>query len=187
MLAGPSSKDAHVCTLDWYNIQDWRCDTMNWQLVGRALRLGFLLRVPLLTLGLLATIGPIARHSALLDNLFDQGRHPLDLAMVSFAAFLLACTAIATLNLTLHYGSDRLDEYRTIPMSPRRPLLTFVLGSAAAVIFVASVVLRTEYGANSRLVPVLWTVVGAVCAFGLVIVSKVVQLALTDSATTPHP
>src|SRR5207253_7707214 len=32
-----------------------------------------------------------------------------------------------------------------------------------------------------------WTTVGAVCAFVLVIVAKVVQLALTDPATTPHP
>ena len=157
---------------------------MNWQLVGRTLRLIFLLRVPLLTLFLLGSLGPISRDNSLLDNLFDQGSHPLDVAMVSFAAFLLSFTAIATLNLTLHYGSDRLDEHRTFPMSQRRPLLTFILGTAAAVIFVATVVLRTEY---SRAITVTWTIVGALCAFALVIVAKAAQLALTDPVTTPHP
>jgi Patatin-like phospholipase len=157
---------------------------VNWALLGRALRLGFLLRVPLLTLVLLAGFGPLSQDNSLLENLFDQGNHPLNVAMVSFAAFLLAFTAIATLNLILHYGSDRLDDQRTVQMSQRRPLLTFALGTATAVIFVASVVMRTE---TSALVTIWWTVVGAVCAFLLVIVAKVTQLALTDPATTPHP
>ena len=74
---------------------------MKWNLLGRALRLGFLLRIPLIALALLASLGPIAAGSSLLDNLLDLGTRPLDAFIVSFSAFLLAFTAIATLNLTL--------------------------------------------------------------------------------------
>jgi hypothetical protein len=157
---------------------------VSWQLVGRTLRLAFLLRVPLLTLALLAVFGPISRSSPLLENLFDQGRNPLDAGMVSFAAFMLAFTAIATLNLTLHYGSERLDEHRTVRMSSRRPLLTFVLGSAAAAIFVLSVVVRTEANPFTTL---LATAIGALAAMALVVIAKIIQLALTDPIGTPHP
>jgi len=157
---------------------------MSWPMVARAVRLAFLLRVPLLTLGLLAVFGPIARSNDLLDNLFDVGRRPHDAGVIAFTTFLLAFTAIATLNLTLHYASDRLDEHNAPRLSPRRPLLTFILGTFAASVMAGCVVYRTEY---FRPTTALWSLLGAVAAFTLVVVAKIVQLALTDPATTPHP
>src|SRR6267154_1588268 len=105
---------------------------MKWKLLGRALRIGFLLRIPLTTMALLAALGPIAANSSLLDNLLDLGARPLDAFIVSFSAFLLAFTAISTVNLILYYGSDRLDEYRTVQMCPKHPLITFLAGTLAA-------------------------------------------------------
>jgi predicted acylesterase/phospholipase RssA len=157
---------------------------MSWVMVGRALRLAFLLRIPLLTLALLAAFGPVSLGHPLLDNVLDQGHHVLNVALVSFAAFLLAFTAIATLNLTLYYGSDRLDEHGTVPLEQKRPMLTFVLGTGVAAVFVGTVVYRTEHWWPITL---WWSLVGAAVAFALVIIAKVVQLALTDPVTTPHP
>src|SRR5215471_6546 len=101
---------------------------MRTDLLGRAFRLGFLLRIPLIFLILLAALGPMAAHSSLLENLLDLGDWPLDAFIVSFSAFLLAFTCIACVNLILYYGSDRLDECRTVDMCPRHPLATFVFG-----------------------------------------------------------
>lgn len=160
---------------------------MNWLLLGRALRLAFLLRVPLFMLLLLAALGPLAKWSSasdLLDNLLDQGTHPWDIFTVSFSAFLLAFTGIATLNLTLYYGTDRLDERGTFPMCQRRPLLTFILGTATAAVLMGFVVARTE---GDTWLGALTSGLGAVCAMGLVLASKFIQLALTDPNTTPHP
>ena len=84
---------------------------MNWFLIGKAIRLGFLLRVPALTLLLLAAIGPIAQMTSarsLLGNLFDQrndaGAVWLNTFLVAFAAFLLAFAAITAINLVMYYG-----------------------------------------------------------------------------------
>src|SRR5262249_10120797 len=78
----------------------------------------------------------------------------------------------------------RFDEHGTVLMSVRRPLLTFILGCASAVILVTHVIIRTE---SSLLGNIWWSAVGAVCAFVLVIITKIVQLALTDPDTTPTP
>lgn len=76
---------------------------MNWSLVGRSFRLGFFLRVPLLTLLVLAAFGPVSQLTSanpLLSNLFDgqndAGVVGYNVLAISFAAFLLAFTAITT-------------------------------------------------------------------------------------------
>ena len=157
---------------------------MRSDLLGRAFRLGFLLRIPLASLALLAAIGPAASGSALLENLLDLGNHPVDAAIVSFSAFLLAFTAISCLNLILYYGSDRLDECRTVEMCPRYPMTTFLAGTLAATIFMIFVIRRTE---GDLYLTTLASVAGAIGAVLMVIAAKFGQLWLTDPLTTPHP
>jgi hypothetical protein len=157
---------------------------MTWRLIGRTLRLAFFLRVPLFTLFLLAAIGPASLKSSLLGNLLDQGTSEWYLFTVSFSAFLLAFTAITTLNLTLYYGDDRFDEGAQLNLSQKRPLLTFLLGCFAAAVLDVCVYRRTipRQAAN-----IWYLLAGLVAAFALVIVSKIVQLALTDPRSTLHP
>jgi hypothetical protein len=157
---------------------------MTWRLIGRTLRLAFFLRVPLFTLFLLVAIGPISLTSSLLGNLLDQGTCEWYLFTVSFSAFLLGFTAITAINLTLYYGDDRFDDCAPLNLSPKRPLLTFFLGSLAAVVLDVCVYFRTipRQPANA-----LYLLAGLVAAFALVIVSKIVQLALTDPRSTLHP
>jgi Patatin-like phospholipase len=162
---------------------------MTWALLGRLLRLTFLLRVPLLTLGMLAALGPLAFRSSLLGNLLDQGNNNPGLSAwylfsVSFSAFILAFTAVTNINITLHYGADRLDEGRALGLSQKRPLLTFALGCAAALTLVVCVYKRTTPPDPWNAV---FLVLGFIAAFALVILAKVVQLALTDPTTTRHP
>ena len=157
---------------------------MTWRLIGRTLRLAFLLRVPLLTLALLAAIGPVSLKSSLLGNLLDQGASEWYLFTVSFSAFLLAFTAITTLNLTLYYGDDRFDDCAPLNLSQKRPLLTFFLGCFAAAILDVCVYFRTI---PSNLANIWYLLAGLVAAFALVVVSKIVQLALTDPRSTGHP
>ena len=116
---------------------------MTWRLIGRTLRLAFFLRVPLFTLALLAVLGPVSLTNSLLGNLLDQGMREWYLFTVSFSAFLLAFTAITTINLTLYYGDDRFDDCSQLNLSPKRPLLTFFLGCLAAAVLDVCVYLRT--------------------------------------------
>ena len=176
---------------------------MTWLLVGRCLRLGFFLRVPLLTLLLLAALGPISQFtsaSSLLANLFDQqndaGAIWGGVFAVSFAAFLLAFTAVTAINLTLHYGSLRFsDSPDAAPAGGRfskhffveqkRPGLTFSLGTLAACVLITTVVGCT--GLDH-----FWTSVSAgiaafALAIGLTLLAKIVQLAMTDPNVTEHP
>jgi Patatin-like phospholipase len=157
---------------------------LSWRLIGRTLRLVFFLRVPLLTLLVLSALGPVAYSSSFLSNLLDQGTNGWYLFTVSFAAFLLAFTALATLNLVLHYGNNRFDEGTVLDLSQRRPLLTFVCGCAAATTLDVFVYLRTvpRVPANAAIL-----FLGSLAALALVIIAKVAQLALTDPASTPHP
>jgi hypothetical protein len=167
---------------------------MTWRLIGRTLRLAFFLRVPLLTLALLAAIGPLALKSSMLGNLLDQSMMRGDrpdqatsawyLFTVSFSAFLLAFTAITTLNLTLHYGRERFDEGAQLGLSQKHPLLTFVLGCLPAVILDVCVYFRTVL---PHLTNALYLLAGLVAASALVVISKIVQLALTDPRSTSHP
>src|SRR5882672_10936975 len=150
---------------------------MRWNLLGRALRLGFLLRIPLTTMLLLFILGPLAASNSLIDNLLDLGPRPLDAFIVSFSAFLLAFTAIATLNLILYYGSDRLDECRTVEMCPRHPLFTFIAGTLAATVFMCFVTRRTEHDWR---ITAAFAMAGVIAAFALVVIAKLVQLWLTD-------
>jgi hypothetical protein len=101
---------------------------MNWGLIGRGLRLTYVLRVPLLTLLLLAAFGPISLASNLLGNLLDQAGDGLYLFAVSFAAFLLAFTAVTTLNLILHYGKLRFESKFAQGLGQKHPLLVFFSG-----------------------------------------------------------
>lgn len=90
---------------------------MNLSSTGRILRLGFFLRIPVLTLLLLGSLGPLSQLSAarsLLSNLFDAqndaGRVWGNAFAISSASFLLAFTAVTTFNLTLCYGGLRFGE-----------------------------------------------------------------------------
>jgi hypothetical protein len=157
---------------------------MNWGLIGRGLRLTYVLRVPLLTLLLLAAFGPISLASNLLGNLLDQAGDGLYLFAVSFAAFLLAFTAVTTLNLILHYGKLRFESKFAQGLGQKHPLLVFFSGCIAATILDVCVYVRTIPAAPANAAPLL---LGAVAALALVFAAKVIQLALTDPATTPHP
>ena len=162
---------------------------MQWRLIGRALRLAFLLRVPLLTLSLLAVLGPVAMQSSLLSNLFDQGNlNPVlrywYLFLVSFAGFMLAFTAVTNINMTLHYGNDRFEDGPSLGLAQKRPLLTFLLGCVAAMSLLVCVYIATK---PVRAVNWIFLFLGFIAAFASVILAKVIQLALTDPKTTPHP
>jgi predicted acylesterase/phospholipase RssA len=181
---------------------------MNWTQIGRLLRTLFLLRVPLITLALLAGAGPLALTSekTLLGNLFDvrvvllspsgpvgveQGRSAWYLFSVSFAAFLVALTAVAVINLVIHYGRDRFAD-PALDLNQKRPLLTFLSGLAASLppVFCTAWHSRGGDEMNSQIhglylwwMPLLALVSALVLVFG----AKVVQLLLTDPRTTPHP
>src|SRR5437868_4573128 len=144
---------------------------MTWPLIGRTLRLTFLLRIPIFTLFLLAALGPFALKSSLLGNLLDQGQGPTEwyLFTVSFAAFMLAFTAVTTINITLHYGNDRFDEGPSLGLSQKRPLLTFSLGCIAALILVVCVYFRTI---PNDLVNAWFLLLGFIAAFIVVIIAK---------------
>jgi hypothetical protein len=159
---------------------------MTWPLIGRTLRLAFLLRVPIFTLTVLAALGPLALNSSLLGNLLDQGQGRTEwyLFTVSFAAFMLAFTAVTNINITLHYGADRFEEGADLGLSQKRPLLTFILGCTTSLILVVCVYLRTI---PNDLVNAWFLLLGFIAAFVVVILSKVVQLFLTDPNTTRHP
>ena len=157
---------------------------MRSDLLGRAFRLGFLLRIPLASLLILAGLGPVASRSTLLDNLLDLGSRPIDALPVSFAAFLLAFTAVTCINLTLYYGSERLDEHRTVEMCPRHQMVTFITGVLAASLFMFFVIRRSECDWR---ITTLYALAGAMLAMLMVIVAKLAQLWLTDPKTTPHP
>src|SRR5579871_1626856 len=105
---------------------------MSWALWGRGLRLAFLLRVPICTLILLGALGPAVLSSSMFGNLLDQEGREWYLFTVSFSGFLLAFTAVTTLNLTLIYGNDRFDEGAKLGLAQKRPLLTFLWGCLAA-------------------------------------------------------
>jgi len=157
---------------------------MNWGAIGKGLRLAYLLRVPLFFLLLLAAFGPFSLWSNLLANLLDQAGDGWYLFLVSFTAFLLAFTAVTTLNLILYYGNLRFEGKLALELSQKRPLLTFLSGCVAAAVLDTCVYLRSipESGWNS--VPLA---LGAITAFVCVFAAKVVQLALTDPKSTPHP
>ena len=104
--------------------------------------------------------------------------------MVSFSAFLLAFTAVTTLNLILHYGHLRFEGTVEKEMNQKRPLLVFFAGMASAIVLDVEVYGRTIPKQWVNLIPLT---LGALGAFALVFLSKVVQLALTDPKTTPHP
>ena len=157
---------------------------MSWRLIGRGLRLTYLLRVPLLTLLVLAALGPISLSSNLLGNLLDQGTRGWYLFTISFAAFLLGFTAVTTLNLILHYGSRRFEGAFESELAQRRPLLVFFSGLTAALILTACVYERTIPKRMANIGPLA---LGALAALGVTFLAKVIQLALTDPKSTPHP
>jgi predicted acylesterase/phospholipase RssA len=179
---------------------------VNWKQIGRLLRTLFLLRVPLFTLVLLAAITPIGLWVAktLLGNLFDErilqinadgklstsvGWTAWNLFIISFAAFLAAFTAVAVINLILHYGRDRFDN-PALSLGQKRPLVTFFSGIAAALPLVIGTAVHsrgdsqhTNDGSIFWLMPVL----GFLGALVLVFFAKIVQLVFTSPKTTKHP
>jgi predicted acylesterase/phospholipase RssA len=181
---------------------------MNWIQIGRLLRTSFLLRVPLITLALLAAAGPFALTfgKSLLGNLFDvrvvqlsssgplrveQGRSAWYLFSVSLGAFLVALTAVTVINLVIHYGRDRFAD-PALDLNQKRPLLTFLCGLTASLppVFCTAWHSRGGAGSNSQIDALyLWSipVLAFISALVLAFVAKVVQLLLTDPKTTPHP
>jgi hypothetical protein len=173
---------------------------MSWNQVGRITRTAFFLRVPLTTILLLAALGPFALipGETMLGNLFDlrvallNPLHPpivdavrtaWHLFTVSFTAFMLAWTAVAVINLVVHYGHDRFDDPE-LELDQKRPWQTFFLGLLAAMVLVSCVIFQTRIDCLLRYgIPFL----GLVCSLGLVVLAKIVQLAFTDPTTTRHP
>jgi predicted acylesterase/phospholipase RssA len=177
---------------------------MNWKQIGRFLRTVVLLRVPLAALLLLATVGPVAlfRLEKLLGNLFDVRVPPFNpmpegpaidvfrtashLFLVSFAAFMLAWTAVAVINLVVIYGGARFED-RALSLQQKRPLLTFLCGLGAASVLVVCAVMQTRFEGGYWALRYLTPVLGLVSSLIVVVLAKVVQLALTDPVNTPHP
>ena len=173
--------------------------SMSWLLFGRGVRLAFFVRVPLLTLLLLAVFGPVSQFTgahALLGNLFDQqndaGAVWLNVFAVSFASFLLAFTAVCTLNLTLHYGSLRFtDEHPAARFShhfevqQKHPSLTFTVGLLAACSLIVTVIWCT--GGSYWIESVTAALAAFLVASAFTVFAKLAQLALTDPAVTPYP
>lgn len=181
---------------------------MTWTQIGRLLRTVFLLRVPLITLTLLAVAGPFAlKYSeTLLGNLFDvraigpgpsgglsvsNPRSAWNLFIISLAAFLLAIAAVTVVNLVIHYGRDRFDD-PALDLDQKRPLLTFFCGIASALPLVFCTVWHSHgsHAPGSDILPaILWSmpVLGLAAALGLAFIAKVVQLVLTNPKTTRHP
>ena len=176
---------------------------MNWNQIGRLSRVIFFLRVPLITLFLLAGLGPFALAPAeqLLGNLFDlrvaDPAHldPLGtptiavawtawhLFTVAFAAFMLAWTGVAVINLVLHYGRDRFDD-PVLDLDQKRPVATFLLGLVCALVLVSCAIRQTQIASLLRYgMPLL----GLLCSLAVVVLAKVIQLTFTDPRTTPHP
>jgi hypothetical protein len=180
---------------------------VNWTQIGRLLRTLFLLRVPLVTLVLLAAIAPVSLSVSkpLLGNLFDERVLNLELEKppslstgwtawyllsVSFAAFLAAFTAVAVINLILHYGRDRFDD-PSLDLEQKRPLLIFLCGITSALPLVICTIFDSQGGAKNSSPPgwVLWLMptAGFLSALTLVFVAKMVQLLFTNPKTTRHP
>lgn len=180
---------------------------MNWKQIGRFLRTLFLLRVAMITLVLIAALGPVSLFLAdsLLGNLFDLRFVRLDapgptvqgaqtswyLFIVSFTAFLAALAAVTVINLVIHYGRDRFDD-PALDLDQKRPLLTFFSGIACAL----SLVVSAAWHSRGSSMPgseipsvILWgmPLLGLICAMGLVLIAKVVQLVFTNPKTTHHP
>jgi len=176
---------------------------MSWKQIGRLLRTMFLLRVPLIALFVLAGLGPFALRQGeqLLGNLFDLrvadpkhldafgnpaaivGRSAWYLFAVSFAAFMLAWTAVSVINLVVHYGRVRFAD-PDLDLDQKRPGATFLLGFSCALVLVICATLQTPIDCLLRYaMPLL----GLLCSLGVVVMAKVIQLALTDPQTTPHP
>jgi hypothetical protein len=176
---------------------------MSWRQIGRILRVTFLLRVPLITLAILAGLGPLALRQGeeLLGNLFDlrvvnprlldsqgnpeviAGLSAWYLFTVSFAAFMLAWTAVSVINLVVHYGRLRYAD-PNLDLDQKRPGATFLLGFSCALVLVICTVLQTPIDRLPRYgMPLL----GLLSSLAVVVMAKVVQLALTDPRTTPHP
>jgi hypothetical protein len=159
---------------------------MTWEQIGRLLRVAFLLRIPLFILIILAAFGPISLTllDELLGNLLDLGSNPWYVFLVSFASFLLAFAAVSVINLVFSYGEDRLGD-PNLKLLQRHPVMTFFFGSSPAVILLVCVWIRTgEMGALAKLI---FSLLGLGAALGVVILSKGVQLALTDPSATPYP
>ncbi len=133
---------------------------MSWNQIGRLCRTAFLLRVPLITLLLLAGLGPLALYPGeqMLGNLFDLRVAHLDpshapgvkagwtawhLFTVAFTAFTLAWTAVAVINLVLHYGRDRFED-RALDLDQKRPWLTFFFGLISGLVLVICAILQTR-------------------------------------------
>ena len=176
---------------------------MSWKQIGRLLRTIFLLRVPLIALFVLAGLGPFALRQGeqLLGNLFDlrvvdpklldpSGNPTLRIDLsawylfaVAFAAFMLAWTAVSVINLVVHYGRVRFAD-PDLDLDQKRPGATFLLGFCCALVLVFCTVLQTPIACLLRYgMPLL----GLLCSLAVVVLAKVIQLALTDPQTTPHP
>jgi len=182
---------------------------VSWKQIGRFLRTLFLLRVPLLTLLLLAAVAPTGLFAAkaLLGNLFDERVFHINpagslslstgwtewyLFSVAFTAFLAAFTAVAVINLILHYGQVRFED-PALSLEQKRPLVTFFLGIAAALPLVIGTALHSRGNSQdpasgpNPLVLWLMPVLGFLCALTLVFLAKIVQLIFTNPKTTRHP
>ncbi len=157
---------------------------MNWYLIGRGLRLAYLLRIPLIAMFILAVLGPVSYSNVLLGNLLDQGYSHWNLFTVSFSAFLFGFTAVAAMNLILYYGNERFEGSVQLNLAQRHPGLVFLSGVLAALALVVCVYLRTNPNNPANAIPLL---LGAIAALALVFAAKVVQLWFTDPDTTPHP
>ena len=166
---------------------------MTWSGIGRAARVGYVLRFPLLTLLVLVGCGPVACRTSLspfLGALFDLDGNWPALLSVDFVAVLVAMAAVTSINLFLWHGTERLGDPAIVLHPHRRARLILILGMSCALppICFASFYTKLDHSAA---VSVLLKIVLAAAGYGLgaslAFTAHYAQLLLTDPAVTGPP
>lgn len=147
----------------------------------------WLVRVPVLSLFLLAIFGFAAAGSArsMLEGLFDLEGDPLGLFTVNMMAFLVAAACIDSINMVLYLGAMRFEIASLRQPSPRLQLFVFL----AAMVFPLLLISRagTLTPDFDNLTKIGLAVAGFTAAMLLVFVAKVIQMYLTDKDVTIPP
>jgi hypothetical protein len=167
---------------------------MTWSDVGRAARVGYVLRFPLLTLLILVGCGPVAcltSAAPMLGALFDLDGSWLALLSVDFVAVLVAMAAVTAVNLVLWHGTERLDDPAIVLHAHRHAGVVLFTGMACALVPISFASTNTTL-AGSTAAGVFLKLAAALSGYlggaALALATHYLQLHLTDpSVTTRQP
>jgi predicted acylesterase/phospholipase RssA len=163
---------------------------MTWSDVGRAARVGYVLRFPLLTLLVLVAFGPVAcltSAAPMLGALFDLDGSWLALLSVDFVAVLMAMAAVTAVNLVLWHGTERLGDPAIVLHPHRRSRLILITGMACALAPMYFAGAHTMLGVSAAagvLLKVAAALAGYLASAALAFLAHYLQLLLTDPAVT---